>query len=292
MLYSLKTGAFCARVIPRRIGQQILGSIGYVYGMVPTKLHKRLISIHFRISPWMSKKQARKRSALVMRSYAQYWWDVFWLSSPRTKDEVDAIVTLEGLDACIETIRQAKEEGIGVIFALPHLGSWEIAGAWIAQKGYPPVVVAERLEPPELFELFTQTRTNIGMTVIAHDDSPTAKLLTALKNGEIICLVTDRDISRKGLAVDFFGAQKTFPVGAAALSLKTGAPIIPVCTYLSHDSSVTISFRAAMEGHVETSEDKTQEIERITQELARVYEDMIERDPAQWHVLYDEWEKS
>ncbi len=94
------------------------------------------------------------------------------------------------------------------------------------------------------------------------------------------------------MAVDFFGAQKTFPVGAPALSLKTGAPIIPVCTYLSHDASVTISFRAAMIGHVEEGADKTDEIHRMTQGLAYVYEDMIKRDPAQWHVLHDEWEKS
>jgi KDO2-lipid IV(A) lauroyltransferase len=200
-------------------------------------------------------------------------------------------MSMEGFDYFDYAIELSRKKNIGVIVALPHIGSWEIAGAWLANAGYPPVVVAERLEPPELFSLFTKTRTDIGMEVIAHDDHPSAKLLTALNDGRFICLVADRDMSRKGTLTTFFGGKKRFPSGPAALALKTGAVILPICAYLAHDAKVLISYYPPIDPGKQTEDAKTEKIESITQQLADVFEDMIARDPSGWHVLADEWEK-
>ncbi len=291
MLYSLKAGALCARIIPRRIGIKIAQALGYLFGLFPSGIHKRLVKIHHRISPALSKKQLRQRAAQVLSSYSGYWWDVFWLSSKRQPGEIVDIVRLEGEEHFFAAIETAKEKGTGIIFALPHLGSWEIAGAWLGTCGHRPVVVAERLEPPELFDLFTSTRTRVGMTVIAHDDHPTSKLLSALREGEMVCLVADRDIARRGLPVTFFDADKTFPTGPAALAHKTGSVLVPVCTYVSHDAKVTIVFYPPVEVSSQEN-DRNEVVEKTTQSLAHIFEDMISRDPTQWHVLYDEWEKS
>lgn len=291
MLYALRGGAKCAKFIPRKVGHRVVWACGYLYGRLPTRLHKKLIVIHKRISPWMTESQAKRRAALVVASYSRYWWDVFWLSSPRTKKEIDAIVSVEGFDVGIGTIEDAKARGVGAIFALPHIGSWEVGGAWIAHQGFPPVVVVERLKPPELFELFKSTRESAGMTIIPHDEHPTGKLLAALKGGDVISLVSDRDINRKGIPITFFGDVKTFPAGAAALSLKTSAPIIPVCTYFNHDCTVTISFGDPIIAEPIDNENKEEQVRAVVENIVRQFEQMIERDPTQWHVLHDEWEK-
>lgn len=263
---------------------------GYAYGRYPSKLHKRLIKIHRRISPDATRSALHKRAAQVMASYSQYWWDVFWMSSRRSKNDIEKIVSVEGYQYFEEAMDRALKNNAGVIFALPHLGSWEIAGAWIAGMGYPPVVVAERLKPPELFELFSSTRTQAGMVVVAHDDHPTSKLLAALKESNVVCLVADRDISGNGVDVTFFGATKTMPTGSVALAMKTGSIIIPVCTYLTHNSLVNVSFREPIEVfEPENKKDRAHVIADVTQKLATIFEDMIIRDPSQWHVLHDEW---
>ncbi len=291
MFYCLKAGALCARIIPRRIGVRIAFGVGYIFGLFPTALHKRIAKIQKRITPSLGASKSRTRVAGVVASYAFYWWDVFWLSSPRSATDIDSIVNIEGIIHFEEAISALRESNEGIIFALPHMGSWEIAGAWLGTHGYDPVVVAERLEPPELFELFTSTRTRAGMTVVAHDDHPTSKLLATLNDGGIVCLVADRDISRKGVTVTFFGADKTLPTGPAVLALKTGAVIIPVCTFVSRDSQVNIVFSPPLLMSQYQSEDRNRNIHDATQDLATIFEDMISRDPAQWHVLHDEWSR-
>ncbi len=283
MYYSLLVGAKIAIVIPRRLGHRIFGSLGFLFGLLPTKINNNLIRIHGLISPNASSKQLKERSAKVLSQYSKYWWDVFWLSSTRSKSTIDKIVDTEGFEKIQAILENLKRENKGAIFVLPHIGSWEIAGAWVANQGYQPLVVAERLKPAELFELFTQTRSRVGMEVIPHDDKPSEKLLAGLNQGRIICLVSDRDMSRKGLEVDFFGKMKSFPAGPAVLSKKANVPIIPVCTYLSHNGKITLTFG----DEIET--DNSHSVEEITQKMVRVFEEMILRDPQQWHVLQYEW---
>lgn len=286
MLYSLKAGTFVAKIIPRKIGIKFASSVGYSFGLLPTNLRKKIEKIQLVISPELSSKEIKIRAAQVISSYSSYWWDVFWLSSKRKKSALDDILSIEGQLNYDSTIELAKELGTGIIAVLPHLGSWEIAGSWIAQNGFPPVVVAERLKLPELFEIFTRTRTQAGMTVVAHDDKPTAKLIKALREEKVICLVADRDISRRGIEVQFFSKTKTLPAGPASLALKTGAPILPLCTYLSHDGSITLSVEKVIS--VEDENGK-KSIAQITEEIGQSLEKMISRDPSQWHVLSYEW---
>ena len=64
------------------------------------------------------------------------------------------------------TSRPRSPPATGVILALPHLGGWDFAGAWLAQQGHPPTVVVEPVEPPELFEWFAGAREALGMEVV------------------------------------------------------------------------------------------------------------------------------
>ena len=291
MYYSLKIGAIVAKYIPRKIGLQVSYALGVFFGSMPTKSRKKIMSVQRRIAPELSTKSIKKRAAQVKGNYAQYWWDVFWMSSPRSLKQIGPIVRIEG-NSFFEEVKKIRDDSnIGVIIALPHIGSWEIPGSYFSKIGFPPLVVAERLKPPELFELFTRTRTQAGMTVIAHDDSPSVKLLDALREKKMICLVSDRDIARRGIEVNFFGAKKSMPAGPASLAIKSGAPIIPACMYLTHNGDIEASFsRPILAANFEIA-DKADKIAAITQKLAEEFESMIAKAPTQWHVLKDEWKK-
>lgn len=291
MYYSLKVGAQVAKFVPRKVGLKISYSLGTLYGSFPTRSNKNIIEVQRMISPSADSKQLKKRAAQVLGNYAQYWWDVFWMSSPRTIKQIEPIVRLEGENFFEEVKKISEESKVGAIIALPHIGSWEIPGSYLAKLGFPPVVVAERLKPPELFELFTKTRTQAGMTVVAHDDSPSVKLLEALKSQKMVCLVADRDLSRKGIEVEFFGAKKTMPAGPASLAIKTGAPIIPTCMYLTHNGDIEASFSRPILAKDFERETKAEQIQAITQQLANEFEIMIAKSPTQWHVLKSEWQK-
>ena len=56
--------------------------------------------------------------------------------------------------------------GNGVIMALPHIGSWEWGGAWLALQGYPMTSVAEPLKPPAMYDWFVAQREAMGLTIV------------------------------------------------------------------------------------------------------------------------------
>ena len=119
----------------------------------------------------------------------------------------------------------AVDAGRGVVLALPHSGNWDVAGLWLVQQGYPFSTVAERLRPESLFDQFVAYREGLGMRVIpltGGDRPPMQVLAERLRAGEVVCLVADRDLSRQGVPVDFFGEPTRMPAGPALLAATTG----------------------------------------------------------------------
>ena len=71
-------------------------------------------------------------------------------------------------------LRDAHAAGNGTILALPHMGNWDHAGAWLVLSGVPFTTVAERLEPAALFDRFVAFREELGFEVLAVSGERTA----------------------------------------------------------------------------------------------------------------------
>src|SRR5690606_7489485 len=116
-------------------------------------------------------------------------------------------------------LRDAHAQGRGVVGALPHMGNWELAGAWSCAMGIPLTAVAERLEPESLYREFVAFREGLGMEILPiTGGEPTMPTLTKrLQAGGFVCLLADRDLSRTGVEVELLGATAKFPRGPALL---------------------------------------------------------------------------
>ncbi len=97
-----------------------------------------------------------------MRSYGRYWMEVFRL--PAISPE--RILRDMRINADAEQALSDAEHGQGVIFALPHMGNWEVAGAYVVARGIKFATVAERLKPESLFDMFLKFREGLGMEVL------------------------------------------------------------------------------------------------------------------------------
>ena len=101
--------------------------------------------------------------------------------------------------------------------ALPHVGSWEFGGAFLATQGLPMTSVAERIEPPELFEFFVEQRAAMGLTIVPLDSSSGSAVMSTLRRGGLVGLLSDRDLAGNGIEVEFFGETTTMPAGPGHL---------------------------------------------------------------------------
>ena len=217
------------------------------------------------------------------RSYARYWMEGARL--PRTPaGEVDQRMMIEtGLDH----LAAGMAAGRGVVMALPHVGSWEWGGSWLAHIGYPMTAVAERIEPPELFEWFVAERRAMGLEIVPLDDAASGTVLKILRDGGLVGLLCDRDLTGNGIEVDFFGERTTFPGGPALLAMRAGAMLIAGAVY----SGPGRQHRAALSSPLDLSRTGSMrdDVNRVTQDIARWFEMYIRRAPEQWHLFQPNW---
>ena len=216
----------------------------------------------------------------AMRSYMRYWCDTFRFPD-WSKERVVSTVTVTNEYLLTDAIR-AKT---GVIVCLPHSGNWDHGGAYFCAKGINLVTVAERLKPEKLFLKFLEYRQSMGMEVLPLDGRVLEILAQRLRDGALVALVSDRDLSRSGIDVEFFGAPARMPAGPALLAIKTGSPLITA--FVSYtESGIHIVFK---EVKIPTSGSDEQRVSEIVQISAQHFEEGIFNHPQDWHMLQRIW---
>ncbi|MGW1106969.1 phosphatidylinositol mannoside acyltransferase [Streptomyces sp. NPDC002540] len=244
----------------------------------------RLESNLARVVPGASPARLAALSKAGMRSYMRYWMESFRLptwSPERIKASIhvtDAHRLTDGLEA-----------GRGVILALPHLGNWDLAGAWVTTDlKVPFTTVAERLKPETLYDRFVAYREGLGMEVLPHSGGTAfGTLARRLRAGGLVCLVADRDLSASGVEVTFFGDTARMPVGPALLAQQTGALLLPVT--LGYDDTPVMKARIHPPVEVPESGSRAETTSSMTQALADAFAVGIAEHPEDWHMLQRLW---
>ena len=220
-----------------------------------------------------------------LRSYARYWLETFRLPK---MDHREVVARLEANAQGSEHLDAAMAAGKGAIIVLPHMGNWDVSGLWFVDRGTPFTTVAERLEPASLFDRFVTYRESLGMEVLpltGGERSPMAVLAERLLAGGAICLVADRDLSRNGVDVRFFGETARMPGGPAMLAARTGAPVLPVGLWFTDDG-----WGHRVNAPVEMPKGRLRDIvQGGTQAVADVFAREIAAHPTDWHMLQPLW---
>ncbi|MFI8436466.1 phosphatidylinositol mannoside acyltransferase [Streptomyces sp. NPDC079020] len=281
-LYGLGWGA--VKKLPEPAAQALFRTIADRVWKRRGKSVLRLESNLARVVPDASPARLAALSKAGMRSYMRYWMESFRLptwSPQRIKDSIDvtdAHRLTEGLDA-----------GRGVILALPHLGNWDLAGAWVTTDlKVPFTTVAERLKPETLYDRFVAYREGLGMEVLPHNGGAAfGTLARRLRAGGLVCLVADRDLSASGVEVTFFGAAARMPAGPALLAQQTGALLLPVT--LSYDGTPVMKATIHPPVEVPDAGSRGERTSRMTQALADAFAIGIAEHPQDWHMLQRLW---
>ncbi len=214
--------------------------------------------------------------------YGRYWAEVFWFRASRT-DWILEHVDVEGE----VPVFAARDAGRGIIFAVAHLGNWEVAAPFSNSLGLPIMSVAEELPNRRITEWFVQTRAEYGIEIfIAGRGSPLTSLARGLKEGKVAALVADRDVTGTGVEVEFFGERTTMPMGPAALAEMTGAALFPIGTFFDGDR-----YRLVAYPEIEPAdhENRAERVALRTQVLAHAFERIIGEAPTQWHLFQPNW---
>lgn len=216
-----------------------------------------------------------------LESYARYWREAFRLPTMNHRKLArqinDSFQGIDNLDAALAA-------GRGAVVALPHSGNWDLAGMWLVQTHGTFTTVAERLKPESLYRRFIDYRESLGFEVLPLSggaQTPFEVLCERLRANRVVCLMAERDLTRAGVQVDFFGEPTRMPAGPAKLAIETGAALLPTHCWFEGNGW---GFR------VYPALDCTSgDVGAITQALADQFARNIAEHPADWHMLQPQW---
>ena len=242
---------------------------------------QRLRSNYLRVRPDLHEPELQIAVKAGMRSYLRYWCDTFRLPKWSHDQIVNRVTVIND-----HLLRDALAAGTGAIVSLPHAGNWDHAGAYYCETGAPIVTVAEHLEPERLFKKFLEYRESLGMEVLDASARSLATLSQQLRQGRLIALVADRDLSKNGVNVSFFGHPARMPAGPAVLSIQTGAPLLTAFVRYT-DVGIEITFEPAIP--VPTEGKQSEKIAQMIQESATRLERHLALHLTDWHMLQRIW---
>ncbi len=233
------------------------------------------------IFPQKSDREIKKIRLRMFRNFAKYLADFFRLKDLDTQ-YLKKRVRIEN----IEHLNTAIAQGKGVILLSAHLGNWELGGAVTGILGYKIWGVAMPHKDKRVNDFFNQRRESKGVKVIPVGKAA-RKCLEALKKGELIALIGDRDFGENGARIDFFGKPTFFPEGPAAFSLKTGAPILPVFMIRDKDDGFILKIEKPIE--FKASGNNGRDINELILKYKVIIENYIRRYPDQWYMFKKFW---
>lgn len=277
--WAYATGWLAVRAMPEFAARNAFGAAARyaARGGGPDQLRKNLARV-LRVPP-KDVPDALMRASLA--SYARYWREAFRLPSMDLselgRELQDSAIGDDNIDAALAL-------GRGVVCALPHSGNWDIAGVWLAQSHGTFTTVAERLKPESLYRRFIAYRESLGFEVLplSGGERPAFDVLCdRLRDNRVVCLMADRDLTRTGVQVDFFGEPTRMPAGPAKLAVATGAALLPVHVYFEGDG-----WRFDIAPPLDCTGG---DVQAITQLLADHFEKNIAAHPEDWHMMQPQW---
>ncbi|HEY8801554.1 MAG TPA: lysophospholipid acyltransferase family protein [Candidatus Dormibacteraeota bacterium] len=227
----------------------------------------------------------RRLSWLNFRNHAKAYADLMQLPAMSVQT-MRPLLKVDGL----EHLEEARAIGKGVLVVSCHMGSYEVVSAIWSATLTPVSFFAEELEPRALFEWYRDTRARLGISVLTLDHGGIRKVLQALHEKEMVITAIDRDITGTGHPMPFFGRLAPIPLGPAAIALRIGTPLFPVCVYRLPDDTYKAE-GAPLVFARDTGNPKADQVEATQRVLSQI-ETFIRRHPDQWHVPHRIWEGS
>lgn len=211
----------CA-LLPFRASQALGAGLGWLHWRLPNRLKRISADNIERCYTGQGAAWRRRllRASLLStgRAFAECAW--FWG---------------RGAPSALALVREARDDGAvaelvragrGIVFATPHFGAWELAGAWAARQA--PLTVLFR--PPRLAALaalLRRGRERLGMHPVATDAAGVRALHRALRGGGAVGMLPDQQPrAGQGVYAPFFGQPALTMTLLSRLAHRSGAAVV------------------------------------------------------------------
>ena len=267
----------------KNINLNLLLLLSYPIGILYSLVSFRNTYMLFQRAKEMNKLLKIKYNPILVKiNYTKYWVELLWLTKSNFTKSILKKVEIKNE----EYLKNIKNKG--AIFALPHVGNWEMAIPVGNNINLDLLAVAEPLNNELVLSWFKNLREDLGCEIVigGKGQNTFETIVKKLQNGKHVCLLSERSINKSGVGTEFFGNLAAFPKGPVALSLKTQLPIVPTA-FLKINGKYTLVFEKPF--YVPLFENESLSIQQGLKILANSFEKLISIDPNQWHSTQPVW---
>ncbi len=270
-----------------RLPLKSLQRIGALLGPAAFRLsarRRRRIPQHIQLAfPKLDNDEIKQLARDSARHFGMNLAEVTWMHRA-SREQVSAICSLSG----VEHFEKAREAGKGAILVTGHCGNWEILNARLGIAGIPMVIAVRSLYDQRVDDIITNFRRRFGTEVVHRGKRANRELFRALAHNKVNGLLIDQDIKDiAGTFVPFFGRPTWTPTGAAVLSQRCGAPMIPGFIHRLADGT---HHAEILEPITPPSNIEGEElVHELTALATQAIETQVRAHPAQWVWMHRRW---
>jgi lauroyl/myristoyl acyltransferase len=281
---------WAARIIPLRVGYWFSDRAGNLLYWRSLRYRRNVVdNLRHVHRGAIDEERLREQSINVFQVSCRNFWDL--ARAPYYQmDDLSKMIRFDS--GSWEILDRVKAEGKGGVLLSAHLGAFDFVGQYIVRTRYDPLILTSPTVSEVVFAGVTYWRSRTGGRVERTSAGSLRRIVKALRNGEFVGLVSDRDFSvdGSGVPVMFFGKETTLPGGPARLARDTGAPLIPLFAIRDDNRSPDrYLFHIVEPMYVEKTDDVHEDVRRGVQQMARVLEHYISLAPEQWVMFQKVW---
>jgi KDO2-lipid IV(A) lauroyltransferase len=280
-LYYLVGQVILCRLLPRKISYGIVRFIADAQYFIAYRPRRALISnLKVVWGKERSIKEIKRMAHYTFRKHGEHTIDFFY-SSQINKDNIDDWGTIKNAHYMDEALTRGK----GVVAFGGHLGNWEMGAVTLALNGYPLNVVALGHGDRRATDIFRKQREAKGIKVMPLGTA-IRKCFQAFEDNELVALLGDWDVRRRGTRVKFFGKEAIIPKGAAIFAYKTQAAIVPCFMFKNGQKYELTLGKPVLPNY---TGDEKKDIHDLVKRCLGVLERTIRAHPGEWFLFHRIW---
>ena len=189
-----------------------------------------------------------------------------------------------------EHLRDAAAAGKGVVVVTAHLGNWELLGPVSHRLGFATTLVTRPLTGRCSHRWVTAQRRCGGVQLLEEGPRDLARMTAVLRARGVLGITIDqRPASNiRALGAHFLGRPARITRTAAAVALRTGAPMVVVTTHRNADGRHQVTIEPPLvpmrDGRLVPVQ-----VDELTRSCCRGVERAIAAHPEQWLWHHRRW---
>lgn len=253
------------------------------YLLFPTYRNNVISNLSHVLGPEASDRELRRVARNAFRTSARNFADLTRVPHISVDRFLESVRTSPG---ALETLDKVVKSGRGGVLVTAHYGAFDYVGQIIWLNGYSMTLLTARTVPEFIDAGISYLRGSRGARMEPTTPGGLRRVLSALKRGELIGIVADRDFFQNGKPVTFFGRRTTLPPGPIRIARDAGAPVIPTFARRDQDGYYMEIEEPFM---VPKTENVDEDVQKGLERLVAVLERNLRAEPDQWVMFQRVW---